>query len=36
MIQLELIKLWRQNKLLPGILVLLICMIGSIEASLYF
>ncbi|QFR23484.1 hypothetical protein [Schleiferilactobacillus harbinensis] len=36
MLHLELTKLWRQNKLLPGILVLLICMIGSIEASLYF
>lgn len=36
MLHLELTKLWRQNKLLSGMLVLLICMIGSIEASLYF
>ncbi|WP_156488128.1 hypothetical protein [Schleiferilactobacillus harbinensis] len=36
MMRLELTKLWRQNKLLPGILVLLVLMIGSLEASLYF
>ena len=36
MFHLELTKLWRQNKLLPGIFVLLMLMIGSLEVSLYF
>lgn len=36
MLRLELTKLWRQNKLLPGLLVLLMLMIGSLETSLYF
>ncbi|MFT8412553.1 MAG: hypothetical protein ABF743_13365 [Schleiferilactobacillus perolens] len=35
MIRLELTKLWRQNKLIPCIVLLLILMVGSLEASTF-